>query len=130
MKNVLFGILVVLLLAGAAFAQEGQELPDLLTVEGRIVIEKSAEGKDLVKVNAGLVELVLQDNAVLRELLKTDKVTEKVFVLEGEKIVAADGETEIFVISSFREAAQAPVVDDHGHGHGGHDHGSHDGHNH
>ncbi len=125
MKKVLLGILVVLLMAGAAFAQETQKLPALITVEGKIVMEKTAEGKDLVKVVAGLVELVLVDNTALQDLLKTDKVTEKVFVLEGEKVTAADGATETFVITSFKEAVQAPVLDSHGH-----DHGSHDGHNH
>lgn len=106
-------------MAGAAFAQEGQKLPALITIEGKIVLEKTAEGKDLTKVVAGLVELVLVDNAVLQELLKTEKVTEKVFVLEGEKITAADGVTETFVISAFKEAVQAPAVD-----HSGHDHGT------
>jgi hypothetical protein len=62
---------------------------------------------------------------VLQELLNTEKVTEKVFVPEGEKVMDANGETETLEISSFTEAVKARVVDDHGH-----DHGSHDGHNH
>lgn len=117
MKNVLVAIMVVLLMAGAAFAQETQPNSDLITVEGKIVLEKSVDGKDIAKVKSGLIDMVLVDNDVLQALLKVEKVFEKAFILEGKKVLAADGVTETFVISSFEEDAHDHDHDDHGHSH-------------
>lgn len=136
MKKFLFGLFVALMSTGAAYAQDAQPAPvaqpapaqvapALVSVEGQIVLEKTADGKDVVKVKAGLVEMVLEDGPVVQELLKVEKLAEKVFVLEGEKVLAADGVTETFKVASFKEAVKAPAADDHGH-----DHGDHDGHGH
>lgn len=141
MKKFLFGLLVVLMFNGVAFAQDAQPVPAaqpepaqvapaLVSVEGQIVLEKTTDGKDVVKVKAGLVEMILEDVPVVQELLKIEKLAEKVFVLEGEKVLAADGVTETFKVASFKEAVKAPASDDHGHDHSGHDHGDHDGHGH
>lgn len=122
MKKFLFGLLVTILFAGVVFAQDAQSDTSLVTVEGQIVLEKSADGKALVKIKAGLVEMILEDGSVVQELLKVEKLTEKVFMLEGEKLLAADGVTETFKVSSFKEVVKTPAVDDHGHDHGAHGH--------
>lgn len=124
MKNVLFGVLVVILLIGAAYAQDSVK-PTLITIEGKIVLEKNAEGKDVASIKAGLVDMLLIDCPKLQELLQIEKVSEKIFVLRGEKVTNAEGETEGFKLHSFKEAAP-PAFD----AHQGHGHGSHGGHGH
>jgi hypothetical protein len=90
----------------------------LLTVEGTIVVTKAANGTVMARIKAGLVDLLLADNAKLQELLKVEQVATKVFLLKGEKTVAEDGENEVFTIASFTE-----VDCDHDHGGDtGHDH--------
>jgi hypothetical protein len=122
MKHLVFLTLVaVLLFTGPAFAQ-ATPTADLITIEGKITVEKDKDGKTIASVKSGLVDLVLADTPALQELLKVEKLAEKQFALEGEK-KSADTGPDTFVISSFKEMAQEAACDSKDHDHSGHNHG-------
>ncbi len=73
------------------------DAPKAEKVEGKILAEK-----DVTKLKTADAELVLLACDKLTELLKVEKVAEKTFVLEGEKVAGKDGK-EGFMIKSFEE---------------------------
>lgn len=126
MKKMLLVVLALLLVVCSAYAQDEQK--QLLTIEGKIVVEQSSDGKEVVKIKSGLVDLLIVANAVLEELLKIEKLEEKTVSLEGEKGLNEEGTVETFTISRFQIVETVEHDDHEGHNH--HDHGSHEGHNH
>jgi hypothetical protein len=82
----------------AAPAADPVAAPAAVKIEGTIVMKD----KDAFLKTAD-AEMALLPCEKLTELLAVEKVAEKTFVLEGEKVAANDGKSEGFMIKSFEE---------------------------
>lgn len=88
--------------------------PAPVKLEGAVVVVKGENGApDTITFKTADAELTLLPGDKLTELLAVEKVAEKTFVLEGEKVAAKDGKSEGFMIKSFEEKkadAAAPAA--------------------
>lgn len=100
--------------AVVAPAADAAVAPAAEKLEGQIIVVKGENGApDTVTFKTAAAELTLLPGDKLTELLAVEKVAEKTFVLEGEKVAAKDGKSEGFMIKSFEEKkadAAAPAA--------------------
>jgi len=90
--------------AAPAPAAEPAAAPAPVKLEGAVVVVKGENGApDTITFKTADAELTLLPGDKLTELLAVEKVAEKTFVLEGEKVAAKDGKSEGFMIKSFEE---------------------------
>lgn len=82
----------------AAAPAADAKAPAVAKIEGKVVV-----GKDASTFKTADAELALLPCDKLTELLKVEKVADKTFVLEGEKVAAKDGKSEGFMIKGFEE---------------------------
>ncbi|MFZ2958434.1 MAG: hypothetical protein WA705_16225 [Candidatus Ozemobacteraceae bacterium] len=100
--------------APAVPAADAAVVPAPVKLEGMIIVtEKDAVKSAVIKTADAEIALLPGDK--LNELLKIEKVADKTFVLEGEKVSAKDGKAEGFMIKSFEEKkadAAAPKTEE------------------
>ncbi|MBF0498500.1 MAG: hypothetical protein HQM09_00070 [Candidatus Riflebacteria bacterium] len=87
--------------AAVAPAAEPAAAPAAVKLEGKIIVTEKEKIKTVV-IKTADAEITLLPSDKLTDLLKVEKLAEKTFVLEGEKIVGKD-KVEGFMIKSFEE---------------------------
>lgn len=93
----------------AAPAADAAKAPELVKLEGKVIVTKAEGQPDVVTFKTADAEYTLLPCDKLDELLKVADLANKTFEIEGEKVPAKDGKTEGFMVKSFVEKAAAPA---------------------